>query len=188
VIEEIRVIPDVPKAIVDEMCAVADTAAQAARKSLDDAKSAFAAYKEVLYAKTAAEADAALKKLNCICSSYDLPTEKPAVLTKEQSRTIFLASKNKPVPEVYKKECIAVVKRYLDDMDVARGRTAKAVNATMLIRYLITIPEFIAAYPQFHTVVLKKMNELKEEGEIPDAVVDSDFRSAVNDLLFVISA
>ncbi len=190
VIEEMCVVPDAPKTMVDEMCAVADTASKSARVALDDAKAAFAAYKEVMNAKSGSDSAAALKKLESICSNYGLggSFRKPTKLTKEQSRATFLANKGKSISDEFRHECVQVIKRYLDDCESARGRTAKAVSATRLVNYLLQIPEFMAAYDRFHACVLKKMNELKEEGEIPDAVVDSDFRQAVNDLLFVVSA
>ena len=193
IIEEIKVIPDEPQALVNKMCAVADTASKSAHVALDDAKAAFAAYKEFLNAKSGPESAAALKKLETICSNYGLggsfsKTSKPTKLTKDQSRTAFLANKGKPISEEFKQECIGIIKRYLNDCESARGRTAKAVYATRLANYLLQVPEFMAAHAGFHACVLKKMNELKEEGEIPDAVVDSDFRQAVNDLLFVVSA
>ncbi len=193
IIEEIKVIPDEPQALVDKMYAVANTASKSAHVALDDAKAAFAAYKEVLNAKSGPESAAALKKLETICSNYGLggsfsKTSKPTKLTKEQSRTTFLANKGKPILDAFKQECVEVIKQYLNDCESARGRTAKAVCATRLTNYLLQVPEFMAAHAGFHACVLKKMNELKEEGEIPDAVVDSDFRQAVNDLLFVVSA
>ncbi len=190
IIEEIKVIPDEPQALVDKMYAVANTASKSAHVALDDAKAAFAAYKEVLNAKSGPESAAALKKLETICSNYGLggSFRKPTKLTKEQSRATFLANKGKSISDEFRHECVQVIKRYLDDCESARGRTAKAVSATRLVNYLLQIPEFMAAYDRFHACVLKKMNELKEEGEIPDAVVDSDFRQAVNDLLFVVSA
>ncbi len=158
----------------------------------DSAIDAIDAYKMLLNAKNANEADAAIQIL---ASRPPLIRREvaaggpvyPAKSTKEDSRAIFLAAKGTPISDQYKQECITAIKRYLDDVEDTRGRTAKAVVATKLMRYLITAPSFMAANERFHIAVLTKMNEFKQEGEIPDAVVDADFRQTVNDLHFIVS-
>jgi hypothetical protein len=142
-------------------------------------------YKAVLDAKNGIETYAALKNLPtvCACSVHS----KPGKPTKEEARATFLTSKGKSISTEMHRECIATLKRYLDDCENTRGRTAKTVIATKLVHYMISIPEFLASYDRFHLTVLNKMNEFKQEGEIPDAVIDADFRKAVDDILFVIA-
>ena len=103
---------------------------------------------------------------------------------REKSRAIFLANKGaNNLLSTEKQACITILKRYLDDVDAARGKIAKAVLATCFMHYLIQIPHFLAAHTKFHEVAMKKMEEFKSD-TIPDAVIAEDFFKAVEDVLF----
>jgi hypothetical protein len=104
--------------------------------------------------------------------------------TKEEARDIFLANKDKPVSYEMKKECLAIVNRYLNDISAVRGKTSKAVLASRLMHYFLQIPQFLAAHARFHETVLKKMEEFKQERDIPDVVVNETFHKTIEDVLF----
>lgn len=112
------------------------------------------------------------------------------VLTKEQSRQKFLEYKSTDVfiTSDYKNNCFLIIRRYLDDCEAARGHTAKMVIATLLVKYLIQNPYFIADNARFADTVIQKMETFKEEKQVEDAVVYEDFMTAVNDLYYVLRA
>lgn len=107
-------------------------------------------------------------------------------IPKENARRLFLKNRGCPVSNDEKTRCCTIVKQYLDDVEVTRGRTAKAVLTTRLACFLIDNPQFMAAHERFYKVIVMKMEELKAEKPIEDAVIDAAFRKAVDDLLFVV--
>ena len=157
----------------------------------------FAAFRDVVIAKDIAEMHKAAEILRSLATPPVTTATATAVsaatvkLTKEESREKFQSHKNRKnatVSDTFKSECVATVKRYLNDCEAARGKTAKAVIATCLMEYFIQIPAFLANHERFSNAVITKMEEFKEEDAIPDAVISKRFQEAVDAVLFVVKA
>lgn len=119
-----------------------------------------------------------------------LPTlqieEISALSPSNDARHDFMDNKGKPVSDDHKILCVIIIRQYLNDIHAARGRTAKAVLATRMACFLLDNPRFMAAHERFYKIVIMKMEELKCEDAVEDAVIDKDFRTAVEDLLSVV--
>ncbi len=127
-----------------------------------------------------------IEEISAPTPSPSSPHECCRVPSNEDARRKFMDNKGKPVSDDEKRRCVTIIKQYLNDVDVARGRTAKAVLATRLACFLLENPCFMAAHERFYKTVVVKMEELKSEKPIEDAVIDLDFRTAVEDLLIVV--
>lgn len=82
-----------------------------------------------------------------------------------------------------KHDCVIIIRQYLNDVDTARGRTAKAVIVTCMARYLLENTRFVIAHRRFYETLIHKMEEMKAETPLEDAVIDMQFRNAVNNVL-----
>jgi hypothetical protein len=115
------------------------------------------------------------------------PSLQKSILTKEESRAIFLDHKNNNTPPFTDPICIQIVLQYLNDVDETRGRTAKAVIVICILRYLVQNPAFLATNDKFLQTIILKTKELQKENYIEDAVIDNQFRNAMDDILYVVS-
>jgi hypothetical protein len=108
--------------------------------------------------------------------------------TKEEARAMYRTQKKQklPVTEKYKDECVAKIRSYLNDVEISSGRNAKAAVATVLVKYLIQNPIFIATYDRFGNTLIRKMRECHEE-HIYDPNIRETFRAAIEDLLCIIT-
>jgi hypothetical protein len=118
-----------------------------------------------------------------IAATRILPTN---MLSKEESRKQFLEAADEPMNIPYTTKCVAMIRQYLNDVEMLCSRTAKASISICLNNYLVQNPKFLAHHERFRKTVLDKMKEFETEQPIQDAIVDAEFRQSIADVLFVI--
>ncbi len=107
-------------------------------------------------------------------------------LSKEEARKQFLEAAGEPMNIPYTTKCVAMIRQYLNDVEMLRSRTAKASISICLNNYLVQNPKFLAHHERFRNTVLDKMKEFETEPPIQDAIADAEFRQSIADVLFVI--
>jgi hypothetical protein len=111
-------------------------------------------------------------------------------LTREDARAIFRAHVGmSPFPEydISKTMIVSVIKQYLNDVEASVGKIRKTYVAINLMKYLSQNPAFMARNERFYKTVINKMKEFQEE-VLEDPALDKEFKSTVEDILFITGA
>lgn len=123
---------------------------------------------------------------NSIISNMLIDPTTDELMTNERRQAIYRSLRGTLMDEEYRRTCISNIKDLYKKVESKKGRDAKALAVIDLFKYLIKNTRFIAGVSdRFRNAAIEKAKELLLEEPLNDDQIDEQFRTVLQDTLFI---